>query len=176
MLSVQFDELLVVSISILHDGINLDPVCSHLLRLMTTISDPLSTTHSHVTLPLSIVSIARRLSIGLVVANSTSTDASWSSGTAGSSSMAMASLMDAESTHLAVTSWRSSFWTSGERAIMSLADRVTGRLSRCSRMHCGAVISSIGDRNLLYRQARPCPSLLRTMQPQAFCQAEVPAV
>ena len=146
--SIQFDELLVVSISILHDGINLDPVCSHLSCLITTISDPLSTMHSHVTLPPSIASIVWRLSIGLVVANSTSTDALWSSGMVGSSSTAMALLTDAESTHLAVTSWHSSFWTSGDRATMSLVDRVTGRLSRCSRMCCSTVMSSIGNRNL----------------------------
>ena len=71
--SVQLDELLAVSMRIFQDGTYLDPVCSHLSRLITTISDPLSTTHSHFTFPPRIASMARRLSIGLVVAIRTST-------------------------------------------------------------------------------------------------------
>ena len=73
--SLQFDELLAISISIFHDSMYLDPVCSHLSLLMTTISDPLSTMHSHLIHLPSVASIAWRLSIGLVVAIKTSMDA-----------------------------------------------------------------------------------------------------
>jgi hypothetical protein len=56
--SVQLDELLAVSMRIFQDGTYLDLACSHLSHLMTTISDPLSTTHSHFTFPPRIASMA----------------------------------------------------------------------------------------------------------------------
>ena len=97
--SVQLDELLAVSMRIFRDRTYLDPVCSHLSHLITTISDPLSTTHSHFTFPLRIASMARRLSIGFIVAIRTSTGPSGSSGNSGESvSIVAASFADAEST------------------------------------------------------------------------------
>ena len=129
--SVQLDELLAVSMRIFRDGTYLDPVCSHLSRLSTTISDLLLTTHLHFTFPPRIASMAQRLSIGLVVTIRTSTGLSGSSGNSGESvSIVAASFADAESTRLAVMSCHNSFWTNGERATISLAKRVTGRLSK----------------------------------------------
>jgi hypothetical protein len=128
--SIQLDELLAVSMRIFWDGTYLDPVCSHLSHLMTTISDPLLTTHSHFTFPPRIASMARRLSISLVVTIRTSTGPSSSGNSGISVSIAAGSFADAESTRLVVMSCRNSFWTNRERATISLAERVTRRLSK----------------------------------------------
>ena len=129
--SIQLDELLAVSMRIFWDGTYLDPVCSHLSHLITTILDPLSTMHLHFTFPLRIASMAWRLSISLVVAIRTSMGPLGSSGNSGDSvSIAVALFADAESTHLAVMSCHNSFWTNRERVTISLAKRVTRRLSK----------------------------------------------
>ena len=89
--------------------------------------------HSHVVSVPKVASITRRDLIGLVVAMKTST-ASGSGKASDKMSLggllAKTLLLVADSMRLAVTSCRNSFWMAGDRAMMSLADRVMGRLRR----------------------------------------------